>query len=77
VFDQGGRSRTPRKAHRQSVAQAKQFVVPALTDIDERQLREVGVLLLEQSPNQGWINRDFGRWLWPGCHVGSLVRTEP
>jgi hypothetical protein len=72
VFDQGCRSGTPRKAHRQSVAQAKQFVVPALTDIDERQQREVGVLLLEPSPNQGWTNRDFGRWLWPGCDVGSL-----
>src|SRR5258708_38997216 len=32
VFDQGGRSGPPRKAHRKS----------------------------------------FGRWLWPGCHVGSL-----
>ena len=27
---------------------------------------------LEQSPDQRWLNRDFGRWLWPGCHVGSL-----
>jgi hypothetical protein len=61
VLNQGCRDRTTRQAYREVVAQAKQPVVPSLADIDEREMHEVGVLLPEQRPNQGWIDGDFGR----------------
>ena len=46
-FDQSRGSRATRNAYCQVVAQTKQSVVPALTDIDQRQVRQVRVLLLE------------------------------
>ena len=69
MFDEGCRSRATRKANRKVVAQTKQFVVPALADLDQRQMREVRVLLLEQGPNDGCIDGDFGRRLRSDGHA--------
>lgn len=60
LFDEGSRNRATRDAYGKTVAQAKQPVVPALTDIDQRQVCEVWVLLPEQGPNQRRIDHNFG-----------------
>jgi hypothetical protein len=47
MFNEGCRSRATRHAHGKVFAQTKQFVVPALADLDQWQIREIRVLLLE------------------------------
>jgi hypothetical protein len=47
MLNEGCRGRATRYAYYKVLAQTKQFVVPALADLDQRQMREVRVLLLE------------------------------
>jgi len=65
MLDEGRRSRATRGADQEIIAQSEQPVVPALADIDQRQMREVRLLLLEQGPNDGRIDGDFGSRLRP------------
>jgi hypothetical protein len=71
VYHQGGRNRATGQADGKVVAEAKQFVVPTLPDIDQRQMLEVGVLLMQQRSNEQWADRDFGGRFRPDRHVHS------
>ena len=58
LFDQGCRSCSTWDSYQKIVAQAKQLVVPTLADFGQREMCEIGLLLLQQSDNQGSIDGD-------------------
>jgi hypothetical protein len=68
VLDQRRRNRPARYANDELIAEAKQSVVPALAEVVQLQVREIGVLFLDERANQRWIDGDFGRRFRPDCH---------
>ena len=73
MLDEGCSGRSTRQAYYKVLAQTKQLVVPALTDLYYRQVREVRMLLLEQRPHDGRIERDVGSRFRPACHVMPTI----
>jgi len=61
TIDERCRRNTTWKTHRQSVPKAKQLVVPPFSNLDERQMSEVRMLLLEQVANERRLDVQI-RW---------------
>ena len=76
LFDQGCRSCSTWDSYQKIVAQAKQLVVPTLADFGQREMCEIGLLLLQQSDNQGSIDGDFRGRLCPDGHI-SPTSSHP
>jgi len=72
VFDQGRCEGASGQAHGEVGAEPVEAVVPSISHLDERQVRKVRVLLVEERPDQGDLDGYFCRRLCPDRH-GTLL----
>jgi hypothetical protein len=70
VFHQGCRHLASRQSYEKFIAEAEQLVVPSFASFDQRQRRQIFVLLLQERPHERRVDRDFR-----GGH--PLKRHEP
>jgi hypothetical protein len=61
MLDEGGRRLPPWQAYSQVSSEAKNRVVPAFTDCNERQSSEIWMLFVQQRPDERRIDMDFSR----------------
>jgi hypothetical protein len=69
LIDQWRRNRSTRHTNRERLTQSKQLVIPAFADFDERELREIRVLLSQERANQRLVDHDLGSRLLPDAHL--------
>ncbi len=74
VLDQRRRDLPARQAHREVVAEAEEHVVPARRDRDERQLREIPMLIGEERAHPRLVDIDLRDWLGVRWHRIAMIR---
>src|SRR5262245_7428171 len=65
VLDQACRHLAARQSYKKLITEAEQLVVTSFAGLDQRQRREIFVLLSQECPHECRVDRDFrgGHWL--------------